>query len=193
MSFSCSIVFFNSLARSSFHFLSISLCGQLGQQSLQFGKFSLFFLLLIITRFGLLVEIRWSICISKSQRVCVSPSPGQILGCAYYFFAWSNFAFLHNSQWITLPTPSCQVLYSFCDNLLHSLIMWLIVSSLSLHNLYLLFCCVLSILALIWLVFVALFCVDIWKDSVFLERYLFLSHVHVFSCEMSLVCRLKRP
>ena len=29
---------------------------------------------------------------------------------------------MHNSQWITLPTQSCLVLYSFCSNLLHSLI-----------------------------------------------------------------------
>ena len=34
--------------------------------------------------------------------------------------------FLHISQWITLPTQSCLVLYSFCANLLHSLIMWLL-------------------------------------------------------------------
>ena len=37
----------------------------------------------------------------------------------------------------------------FCPNWLHSLIMSLIRSSLSPHNIYLLFCCVLSILALI--------------------------------------------
>ena len=42
-------------------------------------------------------------------------------------FGWSDFNFLHYSQWITLPTQSCLVLYSFCANLLHSLIMWLII------------------------------------------------------------------
>ena len=31
--------------------------------------------------------------------------------------------FLHNSQWVTLPIQSCLELYSFCANLLHSLIM----------------------------------------------------------------------
>ena len=36
--------------------------------------------------------------------------------------------------------------------------MWLMVSSLSLHSQHLLFCCVLSILALIWLVLSALSC-----------------------------------
>ena len=45
---------------------------------------------------------------------------------------------MHNSQWITFPTQSCLVLYSLCANLLHSLIIWLIVWSLSPHKLYLL-------------------------------------------------------
>ena len=76
--------------------------------------------------------------------------------------------------------------------LLHSLIMRLIVLSLSSRNLHLLFCCVLSILALIWLVLMALFYAAIRRDSVSLSMFPFLSHVHVFSCEMSLVSRLKR-
>ena len=111
----------------------------------------------------------------------------------YHLFAWSNFIFLHNSQWITLPTQSCLVLYSFCVNLLHSLITWLMVSSLSPHNLHMLFCCILSILALILLVLIALFCAAIRRSSVYLLRFLFLSHVHIFSCEMLLISRLKRP
>ena len=55
----------------SFCFLSISLSGQPRQQSLQFGKFflfSFFFLLLIISWSGRLAEIRWFVCMSKSQR-----------------------------------------------------------------------------------------------------------------------------
>ena len=76
--------------------------------------------------------------------------------------------------------------------LCYLLIMWLIVSSLSPHNLHL-FCCVLSILVLIWLVFMALFWAAIRRDSVSLLRFLFLSQVHVFSCEMLLVSRLKHP
>ena len=63
----------------------------------------------------------------------------------YYLFVWSHLNFLHISKWITLPTQSCLALYSFYANLLHSLIMCLIVSSLSPHRVYLLFCCVLSI------------------------------------------------
>ena len=54
----------------SFRFLSISLNGQPGQQSLQFSKFS--YLLLIIIRSGRLAESRWSVYISKSPKsLCV--------------------------------------------------------------------------------------------------------------------------
>ena len=65
--------FFNSLASRgtypSFHILSVLFCGQLEQQSRQFCKFSFFFFfLLIIIRSGLLAEIRWSVCTSKSHR-----------------------------------------------------------------------------------------------------------------------------
>ena len=65
------------------------------------------------------------------------------------FVRMVKFKILHNSQWITFPIQSCLILYSFCVNLLHSIIMGSIVSSLSPHNLYLLFCCFLSILALL--------------------------------------------
>ena len=65
--------------------------------------------------------------------------------------------------------------------------MWLIVSALSPHNLHLLFCCVLSILAS---VLIAVFWVAIRRDSISLFRLPFLSHVQVFSCKISLVCCL---
>ena len=113
--------------------------------------------------------------------------------CIYHLLVWTNLNFLYISQWITLPTQSCLVLYSFCANLLHLLIMWLMASSLSLHSLHLLFCCVLSILALIWLVLMALFCAAIRRHSVSLLKFLFLSHVQVLSCEMLFISRLNRP
>ena len=62
--------------------------------------------------------------------------------CIYHLLVWLNLNFLHIFQWITFPTQSCLALYSFCANLLHSLITWLIVSSLSPHSDHLLFCCV---------------------------------------------------
>ena len=112
--------------------------------------------------------------------------------CIYHLFVWSNLNFLHISQWIPLPTQSCLVLYSFCANLLHSLILWLMVSSLSPHSLHLLFCCVLSIFVLIWLAVMALFCADIRRNSVSFLKFPFLSQVQVFWCEMFISC-LKRP
>ena len=162
MSHSCSIFF--SVAwqgrrvNSSFYFPSVLFCGQPWQKSSQFYNY----FLLIIIRSGLLAEIRWSACMSKSYRsLCVSFSMTNAGLCIYHLFVWSNLNFLYIFQWITLPTQSCLVLYFFCANLLHSLIMWLIVSSLSPHNLHLLFCCVLSILALIWLVVLTSFCAAI--------------------------------
>ena len=88
---------------------------------------SLFFLLIII-RSGLLTEIRWSLCMSKSVRsLCVSFSRTGAGLWIYYLFVGSNLNFLHISQWITFHTHSCVVLYSFCAKLLHSLITWLMV------------------------------------------------------------------
>ena len=150
--------FFNSLARSrylsffSHSFSFIQSAGTKKSAILQvLFSFFLFFFLLIIIRSGLLAEMRWSVCMSKSHRsLCVSFSRTGAGLCIYHLFVWSNLNFLHISQWITLPTQSCLVLYSFCANLLHSLIMWLMVSSLSPHRLHLLFCWVLSILALIY-------------------------------------------
>ena len=161
--------FFNSLARTrylsffslSFRFILLS-TGTAKSMILE-----ILFVLLIIIKSGLLARIRWSVCLLKSHRsLCVSFSRTGAGLCIYHLLVWSNLNFLHISQWITLPTQSCLALYSFCSNLLHSLIMWLIVSSLSLHSLHLLFCCVLSILALIWLVLMALSCAVITKYSV---------------------------
>ena len=58
--------------------------------------------------------------------------------------------------------------------------MWLIISFLSPHNLHLLFCWGLSILALIWLVLSTLFCAAIRRDSVSFLNFPFLSHVQIF-------------
>ena len=96
---------------------------------------------------GRLTEIGWSVCVSNYHRsLWVSFSRTDVGLCIYHLFVWSNLNFLHNSQQITLPIQSCLVLYSFCENLLYSLIMGLIVSSLSPHNLHLMFCILLSIL-----------------------------------------------
>ena len=76
---------------------------------------------------------------SKSLRsLCVSFSR-TASGLYIYLFQWSNLNFLQSSQWITFPTQSCLVLYSFCARLLHSLIIWLIFSSPSPHYYFFLF------------------------------------------------------
>ena len=95
-----------------------------------FADFLFFFLTII--RSGLPGEIRWSVSISKSHRgLWVSFSRTGVGLCIYHLLAGSNLNFFHISQWITMPTQSCLALYSFCANLLHSLIMWLMVSYLS--------------------------------------------------------------
>ena len=188
--------FFNSLARLSY--LSLFLFSfSLTLWSTGTAKSTIWhiiFFLSTITRSGCLTEIKWSFCISKiPEKFCVSFSRTDSGLWIYHLFVWSNFNFLHKSLWITLSTQSYLVLYSFCANLLHSLIMWLIVSSLSPHNLHLLFCCVLFILALIWLVLMVLFWAAVRGDSVSQLRFPFFSHVPVFSLEMSLVSHLKHP
>ena len=96
----------------SFSVLSILICNQPGQQSLQLYNF--YFFLLIIKGSGRLVEIRWSHCMSKVQRsLCVSFSRTDSGLCIYHLFVWSNLNFLHNYQWITLLTKWCPVWYSF--------------------------------------------------------------------------------
>ena len=159
-----------------------------------FANFLFFFLLLIIIRSGLLAEIRWYVCMSKSHSsLCVSFSRAGAGLCIYHLLVWSNISFLHISKWITLPTQSCLAFYSFCANLLHSFIMWLMVSFQSLHSQHLIFGCVLSIFALIWLVLMALFCAAIWRDSVSFLKFPFLRHDQVLSCDMLFISHLKRP
>ena len=83
---------------------------------------------------NLVVWLRLSNPFVCQSPICVSLPRIDDGLCIYHLFVWSNLNFLHNSQWITLPTQLCLVLYSFCANLLHSLIMWLVDSSLSPHN-----------------------------------------------------------
>ena len=97
---------------------------------------------------------------------------------------------MYTSQWISFPTQTCLVLYYFYSSLLHSLIMWLIVSSLLSHNLHLLFCQAL-IFALLELVFMVLFWVTNKRDSVPFLKFSFFYHLQVFSNAISSFCRLK--
>ena len=88
--------------------------------------------------------------LSKSQRIlCILFSRMDSRLCIYHLFMWSNLNFWHSSQLITFLTQSCLLSNSLHAIMLHSLIMWLTISSLSPYNLHLLFCWVLSILTLI--------------------------------------------
>ena len=155
----------------SFHIPSVLFYCWVRQENRQLCKF---FFSIIIIRCGLLTEIRWSVCMSKSHwSLCVSFSWTDAGLWIYHLFVWLNLNSFNISQWITLLTQSCRVLYSFYANLLHSHIMWSMVSSLSQHNRHLLFCCVLSSLALIWLV--------LWRCFVLLlGEILFLSKSFLF-------------
>ena len=114
--------FFNALARPRYlSFFSHSFSFILWSAGTEKSTIlQILIFLLIIIRSGLLAKIWRSVCMSKSHRsLCVSFSRTGA--------GWSNLNFLHISQWITLPTKSSLVLYSFCANLLHSLIMWYII------------------------------------------------------------------
>ena len=79
--------------------------------------------------------------LSKNPReVRASHSPGWILGCEYTTCLCGQISIFEQLPVDYFPTPSCLVPYSFCANLQHSLIIWLIVSSLSPNNLCLPLC-----------------------------------------------------
>ena len=136
----------------SFRFFSVLPRGQPEQKSPLFSRFSFF-----LSFFFFFFFFWQSLCLVLTSKLgnpfvsqnpkefCVSFSRTDSRLCIYHLFAWSNLNFLHNSQWATLPTQSCLLLYSLCANLLHSLTMWFVFLSLSPHNLHLLFCCDLSI------------------------------------------------
>ena len=69
------------------------------------------FFLLINPRSSFLTEIWWSVCIIKFQRIlCVAFFRMDFGLCIYHLVVWSNFNFLHNSQWNTFPTQSYLIL-----------------------------------------------------------------------------------
>ena len=93
--------------------------------------FFFFFFLSTITWSIRLTEIKWSICILKSRwTLCVSFSKTDSGMGIYHMFVWSNSNFLHNFRWIAFLTQSYLVLFYWRTHLLHSIIMWLIASSL---------------------------------------------------------------
>ena len=106
--------------------------------------------MLINTRSDFFVGVRWSVCISKLPRILFSKWTRTDSGlCRHHLLGRPNFNLLHNSQWITFPIQSYLFMLFFCASLQHSLLIWLTISSMSPHNLHLLFFCVLSTFALL--------------------------------------------
>ena len=102
-----------------------------------------------------------------------------------------KFQFLAQFPVDHLPHPVMSCLAVFCTNLLHSLIIWLIVSSLLPYNMHLLFCCFLSIFALtksLWRRFVLLL-----KEIQFLPWDFPCIAMSRFSRVQSHVCLSKYP
>ena len=110
----------------------------------------LFFYLLINSRSGLLVGIRWSFCISKSQRILWILSSLTDSDLCIYHLLCSHisqyFTIFHIAQF-PLDHLSRSIVPSFVFLLINSLIIWSTVWYLS-SILYLLFCYVLSIFTL---------------------------------------------
>ena len=94
-----------------------------------------FFFLFTMTRSDRLADNRWSVFISKSQRIfCVSFCCADSDVKVHHLFTRSNLKFMHNSKWITCSTQSCQFFYQFCANLLLSLYYYNITHSRVFHT-----------------------------------------------------------
>ena len=106
-------VFFSSQLRSTyfFCFLWFLLYGPPGQQNPLDSRFSFLF---ILTRSGILAGIKWSVCISKSQRILLASFSRRDSGLWIYHLAVClNFNSFHSSYLIAFPTQSCLVWNSF--------------------------------------------------------------------------------
>ena len=116
--------FFNSLARSIYT-LTYSLSFIFTLWSARTAKFTrgqvffFFFFLLINIGSDLLTGIGQFVCIWESNRILWNSfsTPHSVL-CIYHF----QHGRMHSSQWITFPTQSYLLLYSFHASLPHSLI-----------------------------------------------------------------------
>ena len=113
----------------SFPFLLFSLSGPPGEQSLLFSRFFFFFFLFFFFFFFFLFFFPFFfffLTLSRSALPagvsCISFPRTDSGFCTYHLVEWLTFNLLLNSQWITFPTQSCLVLYSFSASVQHSLI-----------------------------------------------------------------------
>ena len=94
-SFLCSLARSKYLSLFTFSLIFILWSAEIAK----FTIWQILCLLLIITRSSLLAQIRWSVCISKYQRiVCIAFSRMDSGLSIYHLVVWSNFNLLHNSQ-----------------------------------------------------------------------------------------------
>ena len=114
--------------------------------------------------FFLLINIRLTDpFVSQSPReFYVFYFPGEILVSTYTINQMGQISVSCTiPQWISFPIQSYLLLQFFCASLLHSLRIWLTISSLSLRSLHCPLYCVLTIFALIQLLLMTLFWVAI--------------------------------
>ena len=150
---------------------------------------SLFLLLLIIIRSDLLAGIRRSVCMLKSHRsLCVSFSRTGAGFCIYHLLVWSNFNFLHISQYRPSHVSPYTPVLIYCIRLLCD---W---SFRLCHCIAYIYCFVASLFSIWYDWYLWRWPVLLLGEIPFLsERFPFLSQVQVFWCEMLFIRCLKRP
>ena len=122
---------------------------------------------------------------SKSHRsLCVSFSMTGAGLCIYHLLEWSNLNFLGISQWITLPTSRSSLVLLLCQ--------------FSAFAYYVIDCFVFvtaepSFAILLRLIYPHLDMIGSYGAVWCCQKFPFLSHVQVFSCEILFISRLKRP
>ena len=139
--------YFNSQVRSKYLYLFYIISILLIHKDSNVPNHASSLFLLIIIRSGCLAGIGWSVLYLQIPENFVCVILQDIFWVVHIPFVHiEKFPFLAHFPWITMPTQSWLVLYSLeicCIRL------WFLVSSLSSHNVHLLFCCALFVLALI--------------------------------------------
>ena len=115
------------------------------------------FFVVDLSRSGCLAEIKWTVCNSNFQSSLYVSFSRTDFGLCIYHFSYGQISISCTIPSGSHSPPRCATLIYFLVNLLHFLIVWLIVSSLSPHNLHLQFSCVLCILAFMKFLLMMLF------------------------------------